>query len=415
MRAVLLALILLPTMASATDVQGTLTTHTVWKRSGSPYVLKGDVTVAWGTRLTLEPGVQVIASSEDALRSGVDPQRVELIVDGTLVVRGTAARPVELTSRGGSGSWYGIRVRGGRGTVIDGAVITQAHQGISLGMSAVVRNTSVSATTEDCLHVSWGKATLEDNRLSGCGKNGLYVGQWAQVQAERTVVTGSGGNGLELHGEGELHHNTLHGNAAPVHQAHSARVRLSYDHGHDKVWSSAARTHGPASITSPGPSTLRHAILSEPRVRGRSVFANFSRSTRSGGIVAHVDWRIHRPSGFPSSGGSAALLRTREHPPDARMTTSAPTGDPASKIARRRLQSWIIPTGAAGALSLAPNIPPGETQRLAEAEIPPDVPIAGPEPWTSLGRMRKKPGWPEVLQARLITSPGAPGAPSPYT
>ncbi|MCY1076696.1 hypothetical protein [Archangium lansingense] len=170
MRAVLLALLLMPALAFATDVQGTISSSTVWTRSGSPYVLKGDVTVAWGTKLTLEPGVQVIAAPGDALKSGVDSQRVELIVDGTLVVRGTSASPVELTSHGGSGAWYGIRVRGGRGTEINGAVITQAHQGISLGMSATVKNTSVSAATKDCIHVSWGTATLADNELSGCGQ-----------------------------------------------------------------------------------------------------------------------------------------------------------------------------------------------------------------------------------------------------
>ena len=170
MRAVLLLLLLLPALASATDVRGTLSSSTVWTRRGSPYVLQGDVTVAWGTTLTLEPGVRVIAASNDALKSGVDPQRVELIIDGTLVVRGTAASPVELTSQGGSGSWYGIRVRGGRGTEIHGAVITQAHQGISLGMSAAVKNTSVSAAAADCIHVSWGTATLSGNELSGCGR-----------------------------------------------------------------------------------------------------------------------------------------------------------------------------------------------------------------------------------------------------
>ncbi|WNG59257.1 hypothetical protein F0U59_34430 [Archangium gephyra] len=169
MRAVLLLLLLLPALASATDVRGTLSTSTVWTRHGSPYVLQGDVTVAWGTKLTIEPGVQVIAAASDALKSGVDPQRVELIVDGTLVVRGTEANPVALTSHGGSGSWYGIRVRGGRGTEIHGAVITQAHQGIALSMSAAVRNTSVSATAEDCILVSWGTATLSGNELSGCG------------------------------------------------------------------------------------------------------------------------------------------------------------------------------------------------------------------------------------------------------
>jgi hypothetical protein len=177
--------LLLPAIASATDVRGTLSTHTVWTRSGSPYLLKGDVTVAWGTRLTLEPGVQVIAAPEDTLDSGVDPQRVELIIDGTLVVRGTRERPVEFTTQGDNGSWYGIRVRGGRGTVIDGALITRAHQGLSLGMSAVVRNTSVSATSEDCLQVSWGRATLEGNRLNGCG---LHLSEWARLSLREAPV-----------------------------------------------------------------------------------------------------------------------------------------------------------------------------------------------------------------------------------
>lgn len=156
-------------MASATDVRGTLSGQTVWTKRGSPYVLGGDVTVAWGARLVLEPGVQVIAAPSDALKSGIDPERVELIVDGTLVVRGTPAQPVSLSSSGGDGSWYGIRVRGGRGTVIDHAVITRAHQGIALGMSAAVKNTSVRAAARDCLLVSWGTATLEHNDSSGCG------------------------------------------------------------------------------------------------------------------------------------------------------------------------------------------------------------------------------------------------------
>ncbi|PTL77964.1 hypothetical protein [Vitiosangium sp. GDMCC 1.1324] len=188
MRAALLALmILLPALASATDVQGTLTHNTVWTSSGSPYVLKGDVTVAWGVRLTLEPGVQVIASSTDALKSGVDAERVELIVDGTLVVRGTPEQPVTLSSQGGDGSWYGIRVRGGRGTLIDHAVITQAHQGIALGMSAAVMNTSVSAAEKDCLRVSWGSATLERNDLSGCGRREPEVRDEAVARDESRV------------------------------------------------------------------------------------------------------------------------------------------------------------------------------------------------------------------------------------
>jgi hypothetical protein len=171
MRAVLSALLLLlPALASAVDVQGVLPAEdTVWKKNLSPYVLTGDVTVPWTAKLTVEAGVQIIAIPEDGLRSGVDPERVELIVDGTLVVLGTSSQPVEFTSHGRPGSWYGIRVRGGRGTVIDGARIDQATQGISLGMSASVRNTTVSALSQDCIQVSWDTSSLRANDVSGCG------------------------------------------------------------------------------------------------------------------------------------------------------------------------------------------------------------------------------------------------------
>ncbi|EPX63488.1 hypothetical protein D187_005894 [Cystobacter fuscus DSM 2262] len=171
MRAVLSALLLLlPALASAVDVQGALPAgDTVWKKDLNPYVLTGDVTVPWAAKLTVEAGVQIIAIPEDGLRSGVDPERVEFIVDGTLVVRGTPSQPVEFTSHGRPGSWYGVRVRGGRGTVIDGARIDLATQGISLGMSAAVRNTSVSALARDCIQVTWGSSSLQANDVSGCG------------------------------------------------------------------------------------------------------------------------------------------------------------------------------------------------------------------------------------------------------
>ncbi|QRN94160.1 hypothetical protein JRI60_34135 [Archangium violaceum] len=330
MRSVLLSLLLLlPAMASATDVKGTLSTPTVWTRSGSPYVLKGDVTVAWGVKLTLEPGARIIAASTDALRSGVDPERVELIVDGTLVVRGTRSRPVELTARGAPGSWYGIRVRGGRGTVIDGAVVTQARQGISLGMSAVVRNTSVSAIEQDCLHVSWGESTLEGNQLSGCGGNGSSVDPWTLARAQATA--------------------------------------------------SVARSGGSAS---------QRTGWFEARVRGRAVFAHHPRGTRSG-AVAHAFGRPpHRPEAW------SALARTTPHPR---------TGGMADERVRWGLQQGSRLTHEAGVRSASADLARGVAWRLTEVETSSEEPIAGPERWTSPGRVRKKPGWPVEPPPVLVT------------
>jgi hypothetical protein len=205
-------LLLLPAAASATDVQGMLLSDVTWDRGGSPYILKGDVTVAWGTTLTIEPGVEVLAASEDAMRSGVDPERVELVVEGTLVARGSKALPVTFSAREPGGLWVGVRVGAGRGTVLDGVSIQQAWRGVWLDVDAVVRNTSVSGTLADCVYVSGGTAVLEGNHLSGCGRNGLFVDPLADADVSDTVVTGCAGNGLVLYGGGSLHHNTVRDN-----------------------------------------------------------------------------------------------------------------------------------------------------------------------------------------------------------
>jgi hypothetical protein len=339
----LLCLSLLPLRASATDVQGTLSSSTVWKKSASPYVLKGDVTVGWGVKLVIEPGVRVIANRQDALRSGVDPQRVELIVDGTLEVRGTEALPVVFTSRGDVGSWYGIRVRGGRGTVIDGAVISQARQGLTLGMSAVVRNTSVEATVDDCLSVSWGKATLEGNQLRECGENGLTVGEWAKVRVQKTVVTRSGNNGIELRGGGELEHTTVHANGASgvvllskselplvrdslitsngahgVLKARSARGVLLYNN----VWGNAAGDYGASAFAGPGSISANPHYLSRSDLRLRS--ESPARGVASGG----------RDMGAFQTPRMVMVSRDSRGPePDARTRSERVTAHPRGQMA----------------------------------------------------------------------------------
>lgn len=390
MRAVLLTLMfLLPTLASATDVRGTLSGHTIWKRSGSPYVLKGDVTVAWGARLTLEPGVQVIAASEDALRSGVDPRRVELIVDGTLVVRGTSARPVELSSHGEEGSWYGIRVRGGRGTEIHGAVITRAAQGISLGMSAVVKNTSVSATTRDCLQVLWGTATLEGNELGQCGAREPAIHEEADAQSPRMRVA-------------ESH------SSAQVKQAHRG----------------------------------------EPSIRGRRVFMMFERGTRGGALASRPTAREHTPDTRVASFRSteAAIARVLERRPWSRpflpggtppplalgSGTGGSAAEPPSRDSREEcaLEPQVLESPECPGVrrwrkdrERLGEAPPGVTSPRAPASLrPPLADLGPPDPGWAGERLEPE----RVAQSASVGSqlrdsrrstPGVPASvgPGPYT
>jgi hypothetical protein len=98
-----------PAAAQTIITGGNLTTQT-WTVQGSPYILQGDITVAAGQTLTINPGVSVQVAASDMQGGGVDPARVEIRIAGTVLSQGTQANPVSIVAQNGvSGSWYGIR------------------------------------------------------------------------------------------------------------------------------------------------------------------------------------------------------------------------------------------------------------------------------------------------------------------
>jgi hypothetical protein len=118
-------------VAGATTVSGAITSDQTWTLAGSPYVMTGDVTVDSGVTLTVDAGVSVVAAATDALALGASPTLVELNVNGTLLVNGTADAPVSFTSANASGSsdWYGVVVAGGVATISNGS-FAHANYGV---------------------------------------------------------------------------------------------------------------------------------------------------------------------------------------------------------------------------------------------------------------------------------------------
>jgi len=82
--------------AQAKDVGGIIDEDTVWTTVDSPIVVIEDVTVIEGVTLTVEPSVEV----------KFEPDKT-LIIDGTLVARGTSNDKIIFTSNTGTepGSW----------------------------------------------------------------------------------------------------------------------------------------------------------------------------------------------------------------------------------------------------------------------------------------------------------------------
>jgi hypothetical protein len=119
-------------VARATTVSGAITSDQTWTLAGSPYVMTGDVTVGTGVTLTVQAGVSVVAAATDALAAGASPSLVELNVNGTLLVNGTAEAPVSFTSANASGGddWYGVVVASGGAATIANASFAYANYGL---------------------------------------------------------------------------------------------------------------------------------------------------------------------------------------------------------------------------------------------------------------------------------------------
>ena len=116
---------------------GSLLGNTTWSTSGSPYLLTGDITVPNTVTLTIESGVEVrFTPLTDDLSSGEDVNRIELIIEGVLRVKGTQSDTVTFMSNGqvpASGDWYGIVSTGNTGKVlVDYASINHYTNGVRI-------------------------------------------------------------------------------------------------------------------------------------------------------------------------------------------------------------------------------------------------------------------------------------------
>src|ERR1700690_4421541 len=95
-----LFLVVLAWPAAATDVSGTISVNTTWNLAGSPYIVKGSITVTRGVTLTINSGVQVKFDGVYFFE-----------VDGRLTAIGTPTSPIVFTSNTPSpapGQWKGL-------------------------------------------------------------------------------------------------------------------------------------------------------------------------------------------------------------------------------------------------------------------------------------------------------------------
>jgi len=137
------------------EITGTIDVDTTWTADDSPYIVTGDLMVSEGVTLTIEPGVEVRFETTDDQSAGADPDKVELIVAGTLMADG-----VTFTSNAdppAAGDWYGIRFLdsstdwdGSAGSIITNSTIEYGSVGISIdGASPLISSSVITGMKGD--------------------------------------------------------------------------------------------------------------------------------------------------------------------------------------------------------------------------------------------------------------------------
>ncbi len=171
-----------PTACVPGPHSGTITVDETWCLADSPHLMAGNVTVAAGATLTIEPGVTVQAAG------------VGLIVQGHLQAVGSAAQPITFTSQTDSGArqWSGIAFQEGTGLLRYAVVRNSGYgcYGCPGGYSAGVA----------ALNVQTGAVTIESSQIitsaGGTHDTGLYVGN-SRVVVSDTYFSGIGDSARE--------------------------------------------------------------------------------------------------------------------------------------------------------------------------------------------------------------------------
>ncbi|MBU1108834.1 MAG: carboxypeptidase regulatory-like domain-containing protein [Candidatus Riflebacteria bacterium] len=257
-----------PSAVESFLMPGVMTQNVVWKAQNSPYQLTGDLTVVPGVSLVIDKGVTINVSQGNQWDSDSANDLIELRVQGTLMIQGTADMPVVMTSASGaptSGDWQGIvfdvasdlgaglikglrlsfaeygldglsglpqitesnftscRVAGVRCSSARSNLLIQKLYIDSCASGMLIRDNNVNVTISDnrvirCVYGIVSRdnkyAEIERNQIGFSGVSGLDVGNnsISSIVRYNIVGWGSTGTGLICRGRDEIRRNTLHAN-----------------------------------------------------------------------------------------------------------------------------------------------------------------------------------------------------------
>ena len=158
-----------------------------WGLSGTPYRVTGDVTVASGSSLTIEAGVEVFFDAYCGIG-----------VEGSIHAQGTDGSPV-VFAPGTSPDWNGIQISGGDSSSF---AYTNLSGSVRGDEAASVHGGALSITG-DGTRVTLTSCELSDNSVDGAG-GAMFTGDSASVEIDASMFLRNNADGETSDGGGAI-------------------------------------------------------------------------------------------------------------------------------------------------------------------------------------------------------------------
>ena len=143
---------------------GEIANNETW--SGNVFAT-GDITVQSGKTLTIAAGTHIWIWPVDTSNAGVDHDRVEIKVDGTLVANGATASPIVFESWNGqpqtTQDWWGIFVNAGGDGAFEHCAIRNTRWGIGANAPISVVGCTIESTAYRGINIASAGTVIVDN------------------------------------------------------------------------------------------------------------------------------------------------------------------------------------------------------------------------------------------------------------
>lgn len=193
---------------AGTPKSGIISADETWTTVGSPYWIEGDVTVASGANLTIEPGVEVKFNGD-----------YSLYVDGNLTAVGLDTNRIEITTNITPilyGNWNRIQINPTGHAVVKYSDISWCDYGIYLNSSSnnTLTNSNVSMTLWNGIHLlSSSSNTIANNAISMSNGQGIYLSESSNnTLKNNTIANNHRGIFFESSSNNQIEDNSIYGN-----------------------------------------------------------------------------------------------------------------------------------------------------------------------------------------------------------